>query len=534
MKFDQYSIFFAIALITSGLSLYLGFAARRLRGKKGTAFFTAMLVLVAVWTSAVAFGMLSADEETAQLWIIIRMIGVIFSPVAWLFLALQYTNRTEQITTTNMVVANIIPAISLILLITNSSHLLFYTKIDFTRAGIFLIDKNWHLGIYFFVHLLYSYILILIGDYLILKEAIRMSQNFRVQSVTLLLATIIPLAVNVSYTFHLIPALKVNYDPLGSVFSMLLFGWGIYFYQLFDLSPIARELLVDNMVDGMIVINQKNQIVDLNPAAKNIFRLDESTIGQNLATVMARNSLPHLNAFGRNDHQEIELDSSNDKTVIYDVQFSSISNQTRVMGKLMTVRNITEQKRIEAKFQQIAITDALTGLTNHRHFYKLLDMEHERSMRNKLHFSVVMMDIDHFKLVNDTYGHLVGDQVLREIATIGKNRIRPYDIFCRYGGEEFSLILPKTPSDVSSEIVDRFRQDIAATVFKVDDISLHLTISMGVSHFDPGNPIEPKVLVGRADQMLYSSKQEGRNRVTCWEQHLEIKCNFLPIFRLSY
>ena len=219
-------------------------------------------------------------KSTARVWIIIRMAGVIFAPVVWVFLALQYTGRTEQITLTNFVLVNIIPVISLVILITNPSHSLFYTEINFTRAGIFLIDETWHLGAYFFVHLFYSYLLILIGDYLILKEALRMSRTFRVQSTALLLATIIPLLVNVSFTFHLIPALKVNYDPLGFVVSMLIFGWGIYSNQLFDLSPIARELLVDNLIDGMIVVNQNNRIIDLNPAARNIFGLDETVIGR--------------------------------------------------------------------------------------------------------------------------------------------------------------------------------------------------------------------------------------------------------------
>jgi diguanylate cyclase (GGDEF)-like protein/PAS domain S-box-containing protein len=516
MIFDQYTIFFSIALLATGLSLYTGFAVQRQKSKQGTFFFTAMLFFAAVWTCAVGLGMLARSEEIAFIWIIIRMVGVVFCPVAWFFLALQYTGRSDLITKRTIILSVLIPFLSLVILLTNSFHSLFFTGIDYIQAGIFLIDETWHLGHYFIVHAAYSYILILVGDYLILKDVFRMSRKFRVQSFTFILATIIPLAVNITYTLHLIPSLKVNYDPLGFVFSTLIFGWGIYFYKLFDLSPIARELLVDSMIDGMIVINQKNQIVDLNPAAERIFGLDHNVIGHNLATILSRNGLPHLNAFGRWEKEQIELQPGG-RSSFYEVQYSSIFNKHQVMGKLITIRNITEQKRVEAKLQQIAITDALTGLANHRHFYELLDQELERATRNGQPFSLVMIDIDLFKQVNDTFGHLVGDQVLREIAVIGQRGLRAYDILCRYGGEEFALILPETLPDEACEIADRLRQEVAAHAFEIDQIEVHTTISLGISHFDPAHPVPPKVLVDRSDQSLYFSKQEGRNRVTCWD-----------------
>jgi diguanylate cyclase (GGDEF)-like protein len=239
-------------------------------------------------------------------------------------------------------------------------------------------------------------------------------------------------------------------------------------------------------------------------------------IGKNLATVLSRNNQPHLNAFGRWDKEQIEIKLSEGDTTTLEVQYSSILNRNEVMGKLITIRNITDQKQIETQLQQLAITDALTGLANHRHFYELLDQEVERANRNGHPFSLVMIDIDLFKQVNDTYGHLVGDQVLRELAAVGQNDLRVYDILCRYGGEEFTLILPETNPDEACEIAERLRKEIAHHIFSIDGIVLHLTISLGVSHFDPSNPIPPKTLVERADQSLYISKSDGRNRVTGW------------------
>ena len=129
------------------------------------------------------------------------------------------------------------------------------------------------------------------------------------------------------------------------------------------------------------------------------------------------------------------------------------------MGKLVSVRNITEQKLIEAKLQQIAITDALTGLANHRHFYELLEQNRKGLYAKSPISHWSMFDIDLFKQINDTHGHLVGDQVLREIAMHRKAALRPYDILCRYGGEEFTLILPDTKPGEAVQIAERLRED---------------------------------------------------------------------------
>ena len=210
MEIDQFSAFFIISLLAAALSLFLAYTAQRLKPSPGVVPFSWMMLCIGIWSGAVAFGMLSSSEAMAMVWIAVRQIGVIFTPVAWLCMVLEFTGREKLITNRSLLLLALIPLVSVGLLLTDHMHGLFYTKIEFMRSGPFLVDKTWTLGWYFYIHLLYSYGLIVAGDILLLQEAVRMAKQHRRQAVILVLATVIPLIVNVSYPFHLIPALMVK------------------------------------------------------------------------------------------------------------------------------------------------------------------------------------------------------------------------------------------------------------------------------------------------------------------------------------
>jgi len=518
VQLDQYSIFFILSLLAAAITLFLAFSAQRLKPSPGIVPFSWLMLLAGIWCGSIAFGMLAGSEQMAYLWIVVRMTAVIFTPVAWLFMVIQYTGREKLVSTCSVLFISLIPLITLGVFLTNSAHHLFFTKIDFIRSGPFLVDDTWHLNTYFYFHLLYSYALVVIGDVLLLREAFRMADQHRRQAIILVLATVIPVLVNMSYVFHLIPGLHVSYDPLGFVIAGLIMGWGVYFNYLFDLSPFARGLLVDSMADGMIVVNQRNQLVDLNPAAKRIFGLDDDAIGTSAHDLFESLDLEEIELSRQDFRQQIQLTDPKGWQRYYEIHATSIFGNNTIRGRLITARDITAQKLVEEQLQHLAITDALTGLANHRHFYELIDQELERSRRYQQPFAIIMFDLDLFKQVNDTHGHLVGDQVLREIANVCKGSLRQYDIICRYGGEEFSVILPNTHQREASITAERLRQAVEGYKFEVENLAFNLTISLGVSSYDPDSPLPPKALVDQADRSLYHSKQNGRNQVTTFEQ----------------
>jgi len=171
---------------------------------------------------------------------------------------------------------------------------------------------------------------------------------------------------------------------------------------------------------------------------------------------------------------------------------------------LAIVRDFTDQRRAE----KMADTDPLTNIYNRRKFSKLLEQEIKRVERYDRALSIVMLDIDHFKRVNDTYGHDTGDYVLRRVTEIIKENVRITDALARYGGEEFVIILPETDVRGASRLIERMRKTIEKT--SLDSVGI-ITISAGIAGYIGGDNC--KSMITRADKALYLAKEEGRNRV---------------------
>ena len=173
------------------------------------------------------------------------------------------------------------------------------------------------------------------------------------------------------------------------------------------------------------------------------------------------------------------------------------------------ISNALQYRRI----QEMAVTDALTGVFNRRHFFEQLTSEWERFDRYDSILSVIMADIDHFKKINDTWGHPCGDVVLAQTAKILKSHLRKVDTVARYGGEEFVILLPETSSQDAALVAERMRADIASHDFMWDGKPVRATISLGVSDATEEGATEPDFLMRNADQKLYRAKEAGRNQV---------------------
>lgn len=164
------------------------------------------------------------------------------------------------------------------------------------------------------------------------------------------------------------------------------------------------------------------------------------------------------------------------------------------------------------KVQEMAITDFLTEASNRRYFLERFSEEVRRSMRRKAPLSFLMLDLDYFKNINDTHGHLAGDVVLKEIASLLKSHVREIDMVGRYGGEEFGVVLSGTGRTEALQVAERLRSSIEKTVIKAYDVTIALTVSIGVAVF-PEDGFDRDTIIESADRSLYKAKQAGRNRV---------------------
>jgi diguanylate cyclase (GGDEF)-like protein len=188
-------------------------------------------------------------------------------------------------------------------------------------------------------------------------------------------------------------------------------------------------------------------------------------------------------------------------------KFNILANQF-----LLGVRRSLLYQRI----QELAIIDGLTGILSRRYFLERFDEELKRSRQFKYNFAFLMVDIDRFKEYNDHYGHLVGDVILKEVAKIIKDSLRQIDLVCRYGGEEFSIILTETDRSGAMFAAERIRQSVENRRIRAYDEELSVTISVGISVF-PSHGRDTNELLDKADQALYQAKQAGRNKVCVYE-----------------
>jgi diguanylate cyclase (GGDEF)-like protein len=189
-------------------------------------------------------------------------------------------------------------------------------------------------------------------------------------------------------------------------------------------------------------------------------------------------------------------------------------NRELIQSKMQLEQLTEELKHKNALLRNLANIDHLTEIANHRCFQAILDRELQRSTRNEAAISLLMMDIDWFKKVNDTWGHLTGDQILKEFCRITKNIIRDYDLLARYGGEEFIAILPETAPDDAVTVAEKIRRNIEKHVFNDGQEDIRITVSIGVVSIHPAaKEIKKQTIINYADEALYQAKRSGRNRV---------------------
>jgi diguanylate cyclase (GGDEF)-like protein len=175
-----------------------------------------------------------------------------------------------------------------------------------------------------------------------------------------------------------------------------------------------------------------------------------------------------------------------------------------------------ETARLFDEVQRLAVTDALTGLYNRRGYTELGRREIERSRRYKRPLAAIMLDIDHFKQINDHYKHATGDEVLRELALRCRERLREIDILGRYGGEEFVLLLPETDLKGALHVAESLRERVFRVPFRTQAGALKVTISLGVAVYTSGE-MDLEKLLDRADDAMYVAKQNGRNQVRSFD-----------------
>jgi diguanylate cyclase (GGDEF)-like protein/PAS domain S-box-containing protein len=291
-------------------------------------------------------------------------------------------------------------------------------------------------------------------------------------------------------------------------------------HELWERERILSAIM-DSAHDAIVMLDGQGKVVFWNPAAEQLFGYSrEEVLGQELHRLLLQNEEIYkvykkaftqfqLTGQGSVVGKTIELKGrrKDGREIHVELSLSAlkIKEAWHAVGIL---RDIGERKKTEEQLYQLSITDPLTNVYNRRFFMQMLKQEIERAQRTGRSFSVIMLDLDHFKSVNDRFGHAAGDLVLKTIADAVDRRIRKTDILARWGGEEFIILLPETPVDSAANLAEELRANLSSLI--MPEVG-HVTASFGVAGYVPSDTVD--TIVMRADHMLYEAKAAGRNCV---------------------
>jgi len=274
------------------------------------------------------------------------------------------------------------------------------------------------------------------------------------------------------------------------------------------------------LADNLSAIYHGGQSVDkvlkVRERLKTVFGVGEEAV-EELIDAVASKSIDILATFeippGAMQPFTMILQDANEELSKLNTSYEMLVIELR-QAKVKAEKLADELHNANVKLHELVFCDALTGLYNHRYFQEAMEREFERSKRYKRDLSLIMFDIDHFKKINDTNGHLVGDRVLTAISRATERSVRDSDIIARYGGEEFAVILPETDFNSAKVVAERLRRDIENLEAVVDGIRIRVTISVGYTSYDYNSTLRDKgAIIGMADKALYIAKQSGRNMV---------------------
>jgi len=508
-------LLFIIALLVAAvISGAVAAYSWRFRRTPIAAALIGLMACATLYAFGYALELSSASLGHMLLWNKLQYVGIAFIPFFWMLLCARFSGRDTWMRRPFLAFLFAMSATTLVLDVTNGAHHLFYKAVDISTAGpfpIIVLDK----GPWYWVHIVYTNLALFGGTILLLGMWRRSASPYRRQSATFLIGAGLPWLGFLIYILELSPY-HLDTTPLGLTLAGPIIAWGLSRYRILDLVPVARDSVFASMRDGAVVFDQQDRIVDLNAAARKILpslsptsigkRLEEAAPGQEELAAL-------LKAQGR--EESLIRVGAGDRARYFQARLSPVVNRRRApMGRVLILSDSTEQILLMRRLEDLATIDELTRAYNRRHFMAVGKAEVARAWRYGHPISLIILDLDHFKRVNDTWGHEAGDRVLREACRIIKSALRSVDILGRHGGEEFAILLPETPPEQAAGVAERLRAGLAEHAVPVTaEASVSFTASIGVAGSVKIGEESIDILIRSADAAMYRAKEAGRNCV---------------------
>lgn len=651
-------------MVSGAVALWVGWLAWRRRPASGARELTILMLALAIWAFSYAFYWLAPDLNAVLFWTNMMFVGVIITPAAFFLLVQNYIGNTLWLSRRSYAALLVIPLISFILVWTDTWHGLFF---GYARANTPIMVT--HGGPWFYVFAFYSYALMAVSVFLLIRFYQRASNFYRRQVRIILFGILMPWIVNGFVVLGWEPASGLDLTPILFSGTGLLLAYGLFGYRMMDIVPVGRDVLVEHLDDAIVLMDTQDRIVDVNPKALEFadpsvsqpvgrrieevfpdwaeFLTNGSTLKKRSEIKLDKGAISFLDMMAvpvKDRHGELlgklaswrdisdrrkteeqlrifeaAVEQNPNAIVITDpnglieyanpnlvkltgysledvlgrtpamfqsgetekAQYANLWNTIKTgiiwKGELLNRKktgqtywvseliapvlnesgeaihfvamqeDITDRKHAESELRKAnarlqvqleenenlqmqlreeAIHDGLTHLFNRRYMEESLAREISLAQREPHLISVVMMDVDRFKSINDKYGHQAGDFVLQTLAAMLLDNTRKSDIACRYGGDEMLVVMPGATGEAAMARAEEWRAKFSAMEFTLGDGMIRTSLSLGIACF-PGHAQNPSDLLNASDKALYWSKV-SRNQVQIYNPETMGRYHYHP------
>ena len=507
----QLTIWSAPALITTILSALAYYRLPKTSNVPGVNALRFLFATVMFWSAGQTVATFLTGLEAKLLIAKLNYIGITLAPVAWTIFSLTYTQRISRLSRRAINGLCLVPMLTLALVFTNEYHELIWTSWATAEAGGYVGLVTEH-GIWFYMHALYSYALLIFSTGILTFSLAQAKQHAN----TLVAAVAAPVCVgfaNLYYLSPLYPFPWFDVTSLGFVIAIIVLDRGVLQAGFLNNTPVLRERIVEHLKDPVLVVSEDGMIMDANQSALHTWPNSKGLLFSNIADLVT--NMPVDTLRDPKGNTEVTIGEQ-----AFEIAPTSLDQQDPHANVALVFRDVTARRRadrelrnLKDELERMAHTDALTNMFNRRFFMQRLGEEFERVRRHGSVLSVLIFDLDHFKQVNDTYGHDVGDAVLVAVAEVVAEYKRITDVACRLGGEEFALLLPETGRQGAVNLANRVRQGVSDYDYaKSCGQPLKVTVSIGAATVSK-RTAAPEAILKVADRALYKAKNGGRNMV---------------------
>jgi diguanylate cyclase (GGDEF) domain len=409
-------------------------------------------------------------------------------------------------------VSSVYGAVMFLLIFFNERHLLYYSSIDLVYNGSFYALSLGKGPLYLIQQLVSGFCMALVCV-LVLERFFRGSAKLRSQMSFFIIGAVGAFAANLANQAGLIP-MRLDLMPFSLTMGLVFFAIVLRRHRLMDIVPVAFDMSIENLDDAVIILDSEWGFIYCNQRARKLFPALISFSGAE-EIVRVDGWPPELNPQSEKEIR-FSVETAEGNVTIQQAYVNNIRDDAgRLLGVSVFIRDITELTDMFKQIEALAITDHLTGVFNRRHFMTLVEGQMEMARRHDLPVSILMLDIDYFKQVNDTYSHIAGDHVLCEMANVLTREMRSYDVIARYGGEEFIILSMEKNPDNLKIFANRLREAVEKETIAFDDATINITASFGAVLIMPGQSFEAGLVA--VDKALYEAKNSGRNKVVIGE-----------------